>query len=142
MRKLILIAILANCYFLNAQTFETNYTRGYKSTNCGAETLNFSFYNDVLSKTDNYYNSTEKIPSRRESSEFDDKGNYYELWSPKFYLEDYGIDAYQRVKTLNYKLLFDRKGGNLLYIFEFDVQSGINTGKFYFTNKGYEIYCK
>lgn len=118
MRKLILIAILANCYFLNAQNFETTKSRGYKSTICGTETLTFNFNNNILSKTDKYYNSTEKIPSRRESSDFDDKGNYYELWSPIFYLENYGIEEYRKVKTLSYKLLFDRKGGNLLYIFE------------------------
>lgn len=94
-----------------------------------------------MSRTDKYYNTTEKSPSKREHTDFDNSGYYYEIWSPTFYLENYGVDEYRKVNTFNYKICFDKKGGNLLYLFESDANSGIQSGKFYFTQLGREIFC-
>lgn len=142
MKKLITLIFVANSFFAFAQNFETKYTKNYGGSGCGGETLNFNFSNDILTKTDNYYNSVDKIPSRRENTGFDDKGYFYELWTPTYYLERYGVNEYSRIKKFSYRILFDRKGGNLLYIFEADAKSGVNSGKFYFTELGHELYCK
>ncbi len=127
---------------LNAQSFETSYTKSYISNNCGEEKFEFSFYNNVLTRTDLYYNSTIKVPSKREHTDFDNSGFYYEIWAPSFYLELYGIDEYRKVYQFNYKVCFDKKGGNLLYVFESDANSGVKTGKFYFTQQGRDIFCE
>lgn len=136
-----LILLLAGCQFLNAQSFETNYTKQYTSSNCGEEKFEFVFSNNILKRTDLYYNSSIGVPSRKEHTDFDNSGFYYEIWSPSYYLEQYGIDEYQKVNQYNYKVCFDKKGGELLYIFESDSNSSIKTGKFYFTQKGYGIFC-
>lgn len=137
----ILILLFTNLNFLNAQNFETLYSKQYTSSYCGEEKFNFVFNDNILTKTDLYYNSTIKVPSKREHTDFDKSGFYYEIWSPTFYLELYGIDEYQKVEQYNYKVCFEKKGGTLLYIFESDANSEINTGKFYFTKSGKDIFC-
>ena len=89
-----------------------------------------------------YTKSSEKIASKKESSNFDKTGYYYELWSPSWYLNSFGIEEYNKISKKAYKLLFDQKGGDVLYVFEFDTDLGTESGKFYFTQSGYEIYCK
>lgn len=136
-----LVLILVGFQFLNAQSFETNYTKQYASSNCGEEKFQFLFSNELLKRTDLYYNTSIGVPSRREHTDFDNSGFYYEIWSPTYYLELYGIDKYEKVYQFNYKVCFDKKGGDLLYIFESDANSSVKTGKFYFTQKGHNIFC-
>lgn len=140
-KTLTLFLLITNLYLVNAQNFETTYTKSYSSKNCGAESFSFYISNNIMSRTDKYYNTTEKSPSKREHTDFDNSGYYYEIWSPTFYLENYGVDEYRKVNTFNYKICFDKKGGNLLYLFESDANSGIQSGKFYFTQLGREIFC-
>ena len=139
---IILILFFANFFFLNAQKFDTKYTKSNKSSHCGNESFQFSFSSDILIKTNNYDKSTEKNASRKQSYDFDNNGYYYELWSPKWFLDSYGIDEYRKIQKKAYKLLFNQKEGDLLYIFEFDTELGTESGRFYFTQAGYEIYCK
>lgn len=136
-----LLVLSLSIYSLSAQNFKTDYTKSYISKNCGEEKFEFNFYDNVVKRTDSYYNTSIKAPSRREHTDFDNNGNYYEIWQPVYYLEALGIDEYRKVHQLNYKICFDKKGGNLLYIFESNINSGIETGKFYFTQQGRDIFC-
>lgn len=139
---LTILFLFSNLLLLNAQTFETSFSRAMSGEYCGQEGFKFTFQNNVLTKTDLYYGSSRQIPSRRESTDFDKRGYYIEIWSPKYYLETYGIDEYYRVPHNGYRLCFDRKGGSLIYIFETDENSGIENGKFYFTQLGKSLFCQ
>lgn len=142
MRDIIKILILCFGFFkLNAQDFQTTYSKSYISSFCGEEKFEFSFYNNFSTRTDSYYNTSVKSPSRREHTDFDKSGFYYEICTPTFYLESFGIDEYRKVRQFNYKICFDKKGGRLLYIFESDANLDIESGKFYFTDEGYKIFC-
>jgi hypothetical protein len=136
-----ILALSLSIYSLSAQNFKTDYTKSYISKNCGEEKFAFTFYNNTLFRTDSYYNTSIKVPSKRQLTDFDNSGFYYEMWSPTFYLELYGINEYNKVPQFNYKVCFDKKGGDLLYIFESEANSGIDSGKFYFTEKGRNIFC-
>jgi len=125
-----------------SQEFNTNYLRSKNSTFCANESFMFNFKSDYLYKTDNYDLKKTSVPSRKESYDYDENGFYYELWSPKWYLNAYGVNEYGKIKKYSYKLLFDKRGGNLLYIFEVDAGVGMSGGKFYFTELGHEKYCK
>jgi hypothetical protein len=41
-----------------------------------------------------------------------------------------------------YRIVYNRKGGDMLYIFEVDPKKDPENGKFYFSQIGYEIFCK
>jgi len=139
-----LFTLLFALYICSAYTqeFNTKYLRGYSSTFCAEESFDFSFQSDYLFKTDNYDSKRTTVPSRRESYDYDNNGFYFELWSPKWYLNAYGIDEYNKINKFSYKLLFDKRGGNLLYIYESNPAVGATGGKFYFTQLGSEKYCK
>lgn len=126
----------------NAQDLETNYVRGKSSTYCASEYFTFSFNNSTFQKIDSYNGSVINGHSKIIDSNYDNNGHYYELRSSDFVLDEYGIDVYRKSKQYNHKILYEKRGGDLLYIFEHDNQNGIDRGKFYFTEKGKEIYCK
>ncbi len=145
MKHLIIFWSLTQCLISAAQSYETSHTKGYSSTFCGEEKFEFHFGNDKISKTDHYYNTTETVPSRRDDGQFDDAGNYVEYWTPKFYLEENGSSDYYSIPKFYFRIAYDKKGGNLLYILEIP-QAGnslaTERAKYYFTNLGYETFCK
>lgn len=142
MKKLFTLLVVLCITNAFSQEFNTTYLRGYSSTFCANESFVFNFQSDYLYKTDKYDSKKTTIPSRKDSSDYDDNGFYFELWSPKWYLNAYGIDEYQKINKYAYKLLFDKRGGNLLYIYESNPAVGATGGKFYFTQMGFEKYCK
>ena len=143
MRFLVIVVVfVTSSISLTAQSFETKYSRSYDSNYCASKNMNFSFYGGTLKKTDVLISLTEEFASKLEKSNYDDKGYYYEIWSPSWYLNDYGVQNYNKLTKRAYKLLFNERGGNLLYIYEFDLESGSRSGKFYFTEQGREVYCK
>lgn len=141
-KTVILFLFFLTSFLLNAQNYETIYSKAVNSTNCGKETFSFNFRNEVLVKTDKYYNSQEKVPAKIESTGFNNSGYFYEHWSYEFYLNKYGITEYNQVIKKSYRLVFDGKGGELLYIWESYPNNNTNNDKLYFTQKGFEIFCK
>jgi hypothetical protein len=141
-KTIILLLLFSNSFLLNAQNYETIYSKAVNSTNCGKETFSFDFRNEILVKTDKYYNSQEKVPSKIESTGFNNSGYFYEHWNYGFYLDKYGITDYNQVIKKSYRLVFDGKGGELLYIWESYPNNNTDNDKLYFTQKGFEIFCK
>ncbi|MFB3386739.1 hypothetical protein [Flavobacterium sp. LAR06] len=145
MKKTICLLLLNFVYFSNAQSFDIVYTKAYKSNFCGPETFRFSFGNDQIIRTDIFYNTMEWFPSRRKSTEYTNEGFYLETWSPGFFLEENGVDDYYKIDKKFYSIYYDKKGGSLLCFLEFGEVNGrldIDSGKFYYTQLGYEIMCK
>ncbi|MDI1316881.1 hypothetical protein [Flavobacterium sp.] len=142
MKKIILLLTLMNCIVCFSQNFETFYSKNYNSNSCSEEKLSFNFRDDFVIRTDSYYDSSEKLPSRRVDSGFDDKGFFYENFTPTFYLNKYGVIQYERIRAFTFRILYDKKGGNILYVLEIDNKMGLKNGKFHFTQLGYETLCK
>lgn len=149
MKKIFLIAFLTNCFFSNAQTFDTMYIRGKTSTFCAEEYFSFKFDKLVFTKIDSFNGNETYGYSKVSETNYDNNGYYYEIRSADFVLNEYGVDEYKKYINYSHKLLYEKRGGQLLYIFEYNSNngidknnSGIDKGKYYFTKKGYEIYCK
>jgi len=146
--KKILFITLINILFTQpsiSQEYETLYAKSYKGKFCGEESFDFSIFGGKLSKKDKHYGNVETVYSQRDDTTFDDNGNYIENWSVTKYLEEIGYENSYNVKKYWYTLAFDKKGGNLLYILELKSDGktfDFDGGKFYFTQLGYERYCK
>ena len=136
------IVLVTSIVSLSAQSFETKFSRRYDSNYCNSERTNFSFYGGILKKTDVIISLTEEFASRLERSNYEDNGYYYEIWSPSWYLNQFGVQEYNKINKRAYKILFNQRGGDLLYIYEFDLENGSRSGKFFFTEKGREAFCK
>ena len=149
MKKILIISFLTNFFFLSAQTFNTNYIRGKTSTFCAEEFFSFEFDYNTFTKIDSYSGKEIYGYSKVSETNYDNSGYYYELRTADFVLNEYGVDEYKKYINYSHKLLYEKRGGELLYIFEYNSNNSVDTnsngiekGKFYFTKKGYEIYCK
>lgn len=142
MKYLITLLILSFSLLGNSQNVHSITTHFVKSPNskiCAKETFNFRFTNQIVyKKTD----KTEVIITLHDNSSYDEKGRYYEIWSPYSYLDMYGITEYNKIRDKRvFKIVFDKKNGEVLYVFEAPAGADLSRGLFYFTNKGYEVYC-
>jgi hypothetical protein len=129
------------CQTLLAQYKETNSIRNKNSSNCSSLGLKFMVSDNTIIKYDLSFNLITEYASKFDEADFDGRGNYVELYTSKFVLEDYGIDRYTNIKKYVYQIVYDKKGGDLLYIFEFNQDTGIDEGKFYFSALGEEKFC-
>lgn len=125
---------------ISAQNFQTDYIRGESSTYCAEENFSFNFEKNIFTKIDSYDGSKTVAPSKVAQTNYDNNGYYFEVRSPKYILDDYGIDEYRKYYHYSHKILYDKRGGNVLYVYEVDMDSKV--GKFYFTKKGYELFCR
>lgn len=143
MKKVILFfTIIFTLSSLYCQNVTTQFTRGLNSSYCGKETYKFSFEEIIFSKTDSYNGSSTYGPSKIIQSGYDNNGFYFETRSPKFILDNFGIDEYRKFSHFSHKILYDERGGNILYVFEINLDSKYSEGKFYFTEAGYQKYCQ
>jgi len=142
MKKIIFIMLF--CSYANhvsSQQIQTSQIRGLKEKECNPLKASFSINEKTITKYDSFSNLISDYKCKIESSDFDSKGNYVEIYTPKFILDSYGVDAYSSIKKYAYRIAYDRKDGNVIYVFEFNIDSGIESGKFYFTPFSEEKYC-
>jgi len=143
----IYLAFILIMFFQNmiSQTiFETKYIKGENSSYCIEDNYAFLFDNKgnyyYFIKADKF---VDKIildgPSKLKSTGYDDYGVYYELWTPSYYLDSFGIDEYNSVNHYAFKIFYDRRGGNAVLVYEFNMDS--KSGTYYITEKGSERYC-
>jgi len=142
MKKIAILIVLfgLNSLTTNAQDFYTYYVKGNNSTFCGEESFSFSFNDKVFSRTDDYNGERLAGPSKIIQTNYDENGYYFQIRSPKFILDDYGVNAYKKYDHYLHKIMYDKKGGNVLYVYE--LNSDTNAIKYYITEKGYKIFCK
>lgn len=134
-----LIFIVFTITTVFGQEFETDYIKGKTSKYCAEENYSFSFDEKTFNKVDNYDGTKSYGPSKIEQTNYDDNGYYFEVRSPKYILNDYGINEYRKYYHFSHKILYNKRGGNVLYVYEIDMDSDV--GKFYFTEKGYKLFC-
>lgn len=140
---IVVVFFLLSSGLINAQSYTTVYTRSYNSSVCGAESFSFDFSSGLVTRTDKYYSTKKMYPSSREETYFDEKGYFVEKWGASAYLNAWG--SLNGMDTYGLRLFFDKKGGNLLCIFEIQSKSGgidYDGAKYYFTQLGYEAFCK
>lgn len=144
MKKIIITLILIGFWSqaIYSQEFRTTYVMSNKSKHCGKENFYFNFVDVAFLRVDSYDESQVSGPSKKEQSNYDKNGNYYEIRMPHFFLEENGVTFYNKYSHYSHKIVFDKRGGNVLYVYERNVDLKSKDGKFYFTEKGYEIYCK
>jgi DNA-directed RNA polymerase subunit N (RpoN/RPB10) len=136
----IFLGILTNLIF--AQSRVTTTIRGKNSTKCNPVELIFVISPNSIKKYDYNSNMIGEYLGRLEETDYDENGDYIEMYSPRFILDDLGVNKYQNIKKRIYQMAYDRKDGNLLYVFEFDLNLGQDSGNFYFSKLGTEKYCK
>lgn len=141
MKKVLIIWVMCTltCY---SQAFRTYYSKNANGNYCNKEEMVFTFKSEELHKYDVIYNQTSVIPSKIESTGFENNGLFYEKRTPAFYLNKYGVNRYRQIKQMFYKLIYKSKGGSLLYIIELDPELGVEKAKAYYTKEGYELFCK
>ena len=123
-----------------SQEFETDFIKSKSSAYCGEENFKFDFEDKMFVKTDSF--SGEEIIgfSKITQTNYDSKGYYFEVRTPKFFLDDVGVDEYKKYNHYSHKILYDKRGGNVLYVYELDMKS--QNEKFYFTKEGKVLFCK
>lgn len=141
---MIVVALLSNVASSQI-VFEAKYIKGRNSTFCTKVNYGFAF-----DSKDGYYyfikvdgDSKEIIedgPSKLESTGYDDNGLFYELRTPKYYLNQYGIDKFNSTSHFAYKIFYDKRGGNALLIYEHNIDT--KSGIYYITEAGTNTYCK
>lgn len=143
MKKATLIIVFIGLFSTCAvsQGFRTDYVRGKNSTFCGEEQYYFKFDNRVFKKTDYYSGDVYSGPSKITQTDYDNNGNYFEIRTPHFLLDEKGIGEYRRYNHYSHKIVYDKRGGDILYVYEINNDYDSNNGKYYFTAAGYELFC-
>lgn len=126
---------------INAQSFKTEYSRSTTSNFCGEEAFEFILSEETITRIDKYDGARETFYSKKESGSYDNNGFYSESWTSKFYLDKFGISQFNRIKQYTYRVTFEKRGGELLYIMEIDNKKGIEAGKIYLSKRGFELIC-
>ncbi len=134
----IFVMSLTCCY---AQSYRTNYIKQYKIKGCHEENYTFQVYDELIVIIDNYDSTEINCPAKKEITGYTEQGDYYELWSSKFYLNRHGVNEYQKINRYIFKIHYDKRGGKLLLIIAGNDTSGVEGSKFYFTEEGYNKYC-
>lgn len=105
----------------------------------GPENFEFRFENEWLYKKDLYSYKQDKYPAIIEDSLYDKEGNYCVVYSPIEYIKSHALeylDNYRNDKRM-YKVVFDKRGGEVLYIMEMKLQQNAqSTTKYYITELG------
>lgn len=122
------------------QEFQTDYLKGASSTFCAKSNYTFNFEKQIFTKVDSFDGSKTSAPSKIVQTNYDNDGYYFEVRSPKYILDENGIIEYRKYYHYSHKILYEKRGGDVLYVYEVDMENKL--GKFYFTKKGYELFCK
>jgi hypothetical protein len=143
MKKILLLLLM---FFIStsidAQTINIEKIKGSSSGKCVQENHKIIFNNDTYTRIDLYDNSKISGPSKIKQTGYDDDGTYWELWSPVFYLDKYGIDEYRKVHQYTIQVFYNKRGGNAIYVFERNNEIKNDSGKYFLTSLGNEYFCK
>jgi hypothetical protein len=142
MRKLLIPLILLIANFGYAQSINIEFIKSSSNGKCVEENHKIVFSNDTYTRTDLYDNSKISGPSKIMRTGYDDNGTYWEIWSPGFYLERYGIDEYQKIYQYTIQVFYEKRGGNVIYVFERNNEIKNDKGKYLITAFGGQQFCK
>lgn len=119
MKKTITILALTISSVLCAQSFKTEYLMPNGSRVCVNKPKNFVLYETYIEVADISKPLNEKIwsPAKLTDSGYTEQAYYYETFSPVFFLNEYGIDQYNRLPyRYTFQIVYEKEGGNPLYV--------------------------
>lgn len=129
-------------FTVNSQELKVNTSYG-KIEGSSAYPEKFEFYftsGGWLNKTNLYNYSSENFPSSLEDSNYDDYGNYCEIYSPVSYIQNNPMEwtnNYAGSPLKLYKIVYNKKYGEILYIVEIIGRNQSNARtKYYLTDLG------
>lgn len=121
-------------------TFITKHTKENGSSI--QESNKFNFSDGWLTKTDlNKYDS-DVYPSSNDGGNFDNSGNYFLVYNAKNFMRNNPLDFSNKYPNdiRLYKIVFDNKDGNVLYILEVGKKNGREIEKYYITELGNQTF--
>lgn len=121
------------------QVVDIKYIKGSYSEICVEESYEFKFSDVAFVKMDLFDNSEISGFSKITQTNYDKRGHYFEIRSDRFVLNEYGVNEYRKLDHYMHKIVYERRGGNVLYVYELNKDT--NVGKFYFTQQGYSVFC-
>lgn len=143
MKKLLItLFLLFTTICINAQIINIEYIKGSSNGKCVEENHKIIFSNNTYTRIDLYDSSNISGPSKISQTGYDDNGTYWEKWSPRFYLEENGIDEFRSVYQYYIQVFYDKRGGDVIYIWERNIEIKNDRGKYFLTSKGGEKFCK
>lgn len=142
--KIIKVVLASLCFsvVVNSQTINIEYIYNKSSSRCIEEKHQVKITNEAYNRFDKYsHENVVSTPSKKISSGYDDQDIYYEVFSPKFYLDAYGIDAYRQVYQYLIKIFYQKRDGEILYIIEQNMEDKNDPPKFLLTQLGATYFC-
>lgn len=119
----------------------TTYSMLAENDNMGKEKLTFKFNNGMITKIDPYYNTVETYPGALDETFFNSDGNFVETFTSREYITKYPLEAVNLVEDMKaYKVVYDEKGGEILYVVELSKKRETITNKIFFTDRGKQFY--
>ncbi|MCC2600497.1 hypothetical protein [Sphingobacterium sp. FBM7-1] len=121
----------------SVKTINTGYSK-IEGGKIGSDKKIFQIYNSSIDKIDNYYNTRFSYgPLKLNKTGYSNEGFYFEL-----YESDISSDPLKFLKMrelFSYRLLYEYKGGNLLFIQESKINRSSNkiSNQIYYTEDGY-----
>lgn len=142
MKKLFLLFVMFSSFSLFSQRIETFKSKPFGGNYCTSSKMVFTLKNKFMERLDVDYGVSTSIPAGLVDTKVDEQGLYYELYSPTYYLKEFGIDEYNKTNHMyTYWLVYLNKGGVLLYVFEYEIKKGMDSGTKFYTNHGVDLYC-
>lgn len=123
-------------------TIKTYYTKTEEGS-VGPDEFEFNFSNDWLLKKDFYNGKSDSYPSIMDDSFYDDNGFYCITFSPVSYIKSHPLEWTNNYNgdMRVYKIVYDQRGGQVLYILEIKGRNKSNSSsKYYLTELGKKTF--
>lgn len=140
---IIIILILFGVYYSTAQSlnFSTKYIR---VGNNGIEKEEYSFYfgDGWIVKKDLSNNKSDNYPSFNDDSFYDKNSNYSMFFTPIQYANIDALDFLRKCQDdkRSYRVVLDKRDGNVLYIKELIKRYNTETEKYYISELGKPLF--
>lgn len=138
----IIIVKLILSLTINAQTITIENVKNSPQGVCVKEHHTVSFSSNKYTRVNHDNNSRVSGPCKLSSTGYEDSGEYFEIWSSRFYLDEFGVIEYQKVNQYTVKVVYDKRGGDVLYLLETSTERRNYPPKVLNTAKGSEKYCR
>jgi len=142
MKNLFLVIFFATISITYSQSFKTTHINSSFSKTCNKENHQFDFLNYAFTRVDLYSGKQIIAPSKIEQTGYNNDNTYYEARVPTYILEEDGVLEYEKHLHFAHKIVYDKRGGNILYVAEKNMDYKNSDWKFYYTELGVSRYCK
>lgn len=146
MKKYILPLILMTLFSINKSISQNlNFTTKYlyvEYGGAGIQEYKFEFNDGWLTKTDLSNYQHDNYPSYNDDAFYDKNGNYSMFFTPTQYAKINPLDFLKKCRddTRAYRITFDKKDGQVLYVKELRKWYNSEREKYYITELGKQLF--